>query len=175
MALKRSRWWMMGIAAGFSLLLLAASHAPTGPIASELVFKAMRCPQQPCFIEMKSLATGFAWDTMYVFDPILDREQVRGVIGTSPPKFTDGYLKIAFVDRGKVVHFEEENYELEKSSHNRIAFVLPKEKRFGTFTPNTSFNVSAGELGEGKYIVLWDVCHLEQNGQAHQGPCPLLE
>lgn len=175
MKLKPSKSWIVGLVAALGLIAAGAAVSPTGPIATELVLKSGFCSQMPCFIRMDSLVTGFAWDKMYVFSPATSEKRAEALLNVRPPAFTDGALKFAFLFKGKLVHFEEENYDLSSAHNNRVDFVLPKDSEIGTFGPSTVFNVSAGDKGQGKYFVLWDFCHLEQNGQAHEGPCPLLD
>jgi hypothetical protein len=112
---------------------------------------------------------------MYVFDSRANAEEVERILRAHPPGFTEDTFKIAFTNKGKLVHYEEEPNDLNSAHHDRVVFVLPKDKHYGEFSTETVFNVSGGESGEGKYFVLWDYCNLEQNGQAHKGPCPLLE
>jgi hypothetical protein len=176
MALKKRTLWICAVLGSCACLLGLAMAFPLGPVTTELVFKAeSSCAQMPCFLSMKSIATGFQWEKMYVFDPQADEALVERVLQTHLPRYTQGAFKIAFEEKGKLVHYEEEPNDLTTANHNRVVFVLSKSKGYGEFSPDTVFNVSGGETGEGKYSVLWDYCHLTENGEINQGPCSLLD
>jgi hypothetical protein len=151
------------------------SLASGGPIITELLAKSLNCRQMPCFLGLNSLTTGFDWDTLYVFAPEATQQEVESVLQTHAPPVDAGTIRFAFTNKGRLVHFEEEKTGLEHAHRDRVVFVLPKGKHFGEFPKETIFNVSLGESGTGEYQVLWDFCHLEQDGQAHTGACPLLE
>ncbi len=124
---------------------------------------------------MKSIKTGFQWDKMYVFDPQADEAKIERVLQTHLPRCTKGTFKIAFEDKGKLIHYEEEPNDLKTASRDRVVFVLSKSNGYGEFSPDSAFNISVGDADEGKYFVLWDYCHLTPQGEINQGPCPLLE
>lgn len=173
----RSRKTLLAMLAAFcvGLIFWVRTESPFGPVGAELLGKAMTCQQMPCFLALNSLITDFSWDTMYVFTPDADDLEIGKVLHAAPPSFSKDTLKIAFVKNGRLVHFEEESYDLENAHHNRIDFVVQADLHYGVFLPSTSFNISAGGRGNTFYFVFWDFCHLTENGQAHKGPCPLLE
>ena len=157
------------------LVFWARTESPFGPIGAELLGKAMIFQQMPCFVGLNSLITGFSWDTMYVFTPDADDLEIEKVLHAAHPSSNKNKLKIAFEEKGKLVHFEEESSDLENARHNRIHFVIPADQHYGHFLPSTRFNVSAGGRGDTFYFVFWDFCHLTENGQVYSGPCPLLQ
>lgn len=69
---------------------------------------AQECHNQfPCVIAIKK-ATDFSWDTMYAFKPSAKQDEVQRVLGTTLDNFSEDARKLVFVNKGRVVLFENE-------------------------------------------------------------------
>src|SRR5260370_19953860 len=64
---------------------------------------------KPCVIRIKDL-TDFSWDKMYWFINTASQERVEQVLGTKVAPLKES-SKIIFMDKGKVVLFENEPWE----------------------------------------------------------------
>lgn len=113
---------------------------------------------QPCVIRIKDL-TDFPWDKMYWFINTASQERVEQVLGTKVEPLKDS-SKIVFMNKGKIVLFENEPWEMEKRLPDDIAFDdYPDSTYYRVYGPDAEFTVKKVELNDG---VAYDLTLVKQ-------------
>jgi hypothetical protein len=108
---------------------------------------------QPCIIRIKDL-TDFSWDKMYWFENTASQEQVEQVLGTKVEPLQES-LKIVFMNKGKIVLFENEPYEMERAVPDEVTFYDNSDSRnYQAYGPDAEFTVKINELNHGTSYVL---------------------
>jgi hypothetical protein len=106
-----------------------------------------------CVIHIKDV-TDFSWDKMYWFENTASQEQVEQVLGTKVEPLQES-LKIVFVNKGKIVLFENEPYDMEKAVPGEIIFYGNADSRYyQAYGPDAVFTVKKHELNDGASYVL---------------------
>lgn len=113
---------------------------------------------QPCTIRIRDV-TDFSWDKMYWFINTASQERVEQVLGTKVEPLKEG-SKIVFMNKGKIVLFENEPWEIERRLPEDIAFDdYPDSSYFRVYGPDAEFTVKRIELNDG---VAYDLNSVKQ-------------
>ncbi len=89
--------------------------------------------ENKCIIIIKEL-TNFNWDRMYVFKYNTTSEDIRNVIGSTPPHFTEFSRKIIFKLNSSIVHYEEECSNVEGLTNGEVIFDLNENEIYKEYT-----------------------------------------
>ena len=104
--------------------------------------------EQPCVIRIKDL-TDFSWDKMYSFINTASQQRVEEVLGTKVPPLQES-SKIVFMNKGEIVLFENEPWEMERRLPDDVAFDdYPDSKYYRVYGPDAEFTVKKIELNDG--------------------------
>lgn len=104
--------------------------------------------EQPCVIRIKDI-TDFSWDKMYSFINTASQERVEQVLGTKVPPLQES-SKIVFMNKGKIVLFENEPWEMERRLPDDVLFDnFPDNKYYRVYGPDAEFTVKKIELNDG--------------------------
>jgi hypothetical protein len=104
--------------------------------------------EQPCVIRIRDL-TDFSWDKMYWFINTASQERVEQVLGTKVEPLKES-SKIVFMDKGKIVLFENEPWEMERRLPDQIAFDdYSDSSYYRVYGSDAQFTVKKIELNDG--------------------------
>lgn len=108
------------------------------------------CKEFPCSIRIGEI-TDFEWNKLYVFNYGASPSQIEKVVGRYVPENTKFTRKIIFTNKGKIVHYEELQTNVEATINNQVYFDDTVEKGYEIYSVNNA-NFKAQKYSEGKII-----------------------
>jgi hypothetical protein len=162
----------VGIAVHAALALIYPAHR-VGPVDKQLVAAIKRnCVRQPCWLAPKDIVTGFEWDRMVVVELGSDRKPVEDALKVSIPQFGDLTAKLIFLNGNSVVHYADEEEDIENATDQMLAFDIPNDQNFKVYPRDAVFSVVPTEFKNGTYFALTESACMESSRQGSQNPCP---
>jgi hypothetical protein len=104
--------------------------------------------QSKCRVSLRD-ATHFEWDRMYVFDYTVGRDEIEQVLGCAFPDYEEMDKRYIFMNKGKIVHSENSEVDIEKPRKNELLFDIPPRSHYLNFGPDSTFEVTKDSLEDG--------------------------
>lgn len=132
-----------------------------GPVDRKIVSQIQNtCARvRPCTFTLNGEIDNSPWDTVYVFSNQANQKDVEQVLHTSLHGYREFSGSIALVNKEKLVHFEQEDFDIEKPTPNSLNFDIPDGTNYKSYSRDTLFSVEVERSGIDVYYVL------------HQWPC----
>jgi hypothetical protein len=131
------------IMAAFLFPRLIRPSRDLGPVDRKIVaaIKTACAMQQPCTVALKDVVKGFAWDRMFVFEMGANRSEIEEVVQVPVPVYTQGQKVLVFMNRGRLVAFEQEGVENETISDRSLNFGISRSDGHKEFGPDVIFSI----------------------------------
>lgn len=130
-----------------------------GPVDKKIVAEIKkRCAEgNSCTLPLKEVVNDFEWDAMYVFEMAASRADIESVIHAQLPRSPDLVKTLLFMDKGKLVHYEEESEEIETATDRALNFDIQQSGGHREFSNNVIFSVSIQRFDHGVTYNLTEV------------------
>jgi hypothetical protein len=110
-----------------------------------------------CYFNLKEF-TDFEWDTVYFIEAVGNLEAINQIIGCYYDGYREGTEPIIFKKGGKIIHFENNTYEIESNKNGSISVSDSSYEKSYVYTPETAFfRVEKVIVSEGKFYILHHV------------------
>jgi len=122
-----------------------------GPVDKKIVAQIKkRCAEgNACTLPLKEVVNDFEWDAMYVFEMGASRNDIESVIHAQLPSSPDLVMTLIFMDKGKLIHYEEEGEEIETGTDQALNFNIQQSGGHKEFSNNVVFSVSIQRFDHG--------------------------
>ena len=163
-------------------IFLASTHIlgkrfHTGPVDRQIVTLILKnCARaRPCALTLNDQVSAGDWDMFYLFSDQATKKEVEEALHTRIPAFREFSSGIGLMRNGKLVHFEQEDSDIEKPTPNSLNLELPAGKPYAAFPRNTIFTVSTERLEHSSYYILHPWPCLPNSQDKTGKECPLPE
>lgn len=136
-------------------LLLLLSACSKNNIESKIVKEAQNnCVNTSCKITI-SQVTNFKWDKMFVFNSPSSLETINSAIGLNYPYYVEFSREIIFMDKGKIVHYENNPANEESLTNGQVVFDYPDSLKYKAYDVSKStFTIKQKTLNNITYYEL---------------------
>lgn len=113
------------------------------------------CKNDSCRVSIRQL-TNFKWDKMYVFNNPTAPGDIDQAIGLNYPNYVEFTRTIVFLDKNKIVHYENHHSKAEGPTDGEVLFGYPDSLKFQVYKSDQSiFRVKRKTFKDGTYSVLY--------------------
>lgn len=140
---------LLTLAVGAGLAGCRAREVKPGTFQASLVHKIKQsCKEDSeCVIRIKDI-TDFQWDKMFAFKEAVDQRTVEKALQTKVPPLQEGG-QIVFMEKGKIVLFEAQPWDLERPLPDHVIFVADSDpKGYRVYGPEAIFRVKKLKFDE---------------------------
>jgi len=141
--------FLLTLAAGVGLGGCREKETKPGKFQASLVHKIKEsCKEdRACVIRLKDV-TDFPWDQMFAFKKAVDQHTVEEALQTKVPPLQEG-AQVVFVERGRIVLFEAEPWDLERPLPDDVIFVEDSDlKGYRVYRPEAILKVKKLKFDE---------------------------
>jgi hypothetical protein len=113
------------------------------------------CKNANCAIIITNL-TDFQWDKMYVFNNPTAPDEIDQAIGLNYPYYVEFTRTIVFLNKNKIVHYENHHSKAEGPTDGEVLFKYPDSLKYQVYKPGQStFKVKQKTSKDISYYVLF--------------------
>jgi len=135
------------------LVLLSLLGCSTNDIATLIKQQADSCNMN-CVITIPKL-TNYKWDKMYVFDNACSPEVIDSAIGMEYPYYKEFSKTMIFLNKGKIVHYENHEDKIETATNGSVIFDYPDSLHYQVYTPDKAkFRAKLVNFSKGTFYEL---------------------
>jgi hypothetical protein len=135
--------------------LFIAGCTKSNNIEERIRDKIKDCDNNNCIIEITKL-TDFHWDKMYVFNEPESPDVIDQAIGINYPYYEEFSHSIIFLNKRKIVHYENNESDIETATDGSIMFDYPDTLRYKVYIPaEVKFRFKVITFSKGAYYKLY--------------------
>lgn len=136
------------------LITLITSCTQNNDIERKIKQQIKDCKDDSCRVSIRQL-TNFKWDKMYVFNNPTAPGDIDQVIGLRYPYYVEFTRTIVFLDKDKIVHYENHHSKAEGPTDGEVLFGYPDSLKFQVYKPDQSiFRAKRKTFKDGTYFIL---------------------